>query len=164
MTLNRISLLLLLGALGACRKEPKPVPLTATEVEQRTQTARHELEELRPQFAALREKFTALHREFDPLPPGLPSFGETRGKFYATDIGLGTLSAKLPWLEGRIQMANASKSAAEFREISREIAHTKDELRQVDLIALELTHEVQPFKHATEEKLQLQAIGKNTCE
>jgi hypothetical protein len=153
MKIHSLVLLSWLIALSGCKKEP-PAP-------QRTEEARRDLEALRPRFASLHEKFSALHREFDPLPPGLPNFGETRGKFYASDIGLGTLSAKLPWLEGRLA---AAADARELSEISRDIAYTADELRQVDRVALELAKEVQPFKHATEEKLELQAQGKSTCE
>src|SRR3954468_17280182 len=92
------------GSFVACHKsapeKPKPVLVkkSPAELKQLADSARESLEGLKPPLAAMNAKFTALHQQFDPLPPDLPNFGSTRGKFYSADEGLGRMNAKIPWL------------------------------------------------------------------
>lgn len=163
----RISMLLALGLLPACHKgsADKASASHPAQLKRSAESAKKALAELEPPLNALRATFAALHQQFDPLPPGLPGFGETRAKFYTTAEGLGMMSTKVPWLSGRIDAAEKAGDRAALQEISRDIAHTHEEIRQVDRIALELLHEVQPFKKLAAEKAdELQALGKTTCE
>jgi hypothetical protein len=162
-------LLLATSSLPACRKGSAEKASKATasraELTQRADAARRALEELKAPLGALNVTFTSLHEQFDPLPPGLPGFGETRAKFYATAEGLGMMRAKVPWLSGRIDAAVKSGNQAELEEISQDIAHTHEEIRQVDQLALELLHQVQPFKKLAADKAdELQVLCMMSCE
>jgi hypothetical protein len=150
---------------GRSEKTSKPAVSSPAELQRSADAAKQALATTEPRLSELRAKFAALHREFDPLPPGLPGFGETRGRFYATAIGFGTLSAKLPWLSGRIDSALKSGKRAELEEIAKDIAHMREEMAQVDRIAGELSHQVQPFKKLAADKTEeFLATGKNSCE
>ncbi|RYZ02723.1 MAG: hypothetical protein EOO73_30645 [Myxococcales bacterium] len=171
--LKKLTLLLAFvsaGSLGACRKDEassgKPATVASSaEVQRRAEAARRALETLRPAFASLNQKLGALHHEFDPLPPGLPDFGETRSRFYTLSVALGAMTAKPSWLAGRIDAAVAARDAAELSAISKEIADTQAQLRQAEARAAELLQQVQPFKRAAAEKAEeLQAFGKTKCE
>jgi hypothetical protein len=157
-------------AVVACRKDKtETAPPTAladpTQVHGRANEARQSLKALDPAFAGLSQKLSALHREFDPLPPGLPNFGETRSRFYALSVALGALTAKPSWLSGRIESAVEARDLAELSAISREIMETQTQLQQADVRAAELLLQVQPFKKAAAEKAEeLQAFGKTKCE
>jgi hypothetical protein len=155
------------GALGACHKDApqKPAPVVVkkspAEIKQLADSARQSLEGLKAPLAALNEKFAALHPQFDTLPQGLPDFAPTRAKFYGSDEGLGRMNAQLPWLSERIDAAVKAGDGAELEEISRSIARTLEEFPQVDQIAIELLHEVLPFKRMAAE---LEARQQAMCE
>lgn len=150
---------------GRSEKTNKPALSNPAELQRSADAAKQALAGIEPKLSELRAKFAALHREFDPLPPGLPGFGETRGRFYATAIGFGTLSAKLPWLSGRIDSALKSGNRAELEAIAQDTAHLRDEIAQVGRIAGELSHQVQPFKKLAADKTEeFLATGKSSCE
>ena len=161
-----VLLLLTVGALGACRKEPPHkakvvVVKSAAELERDANAARQALAGLTPLVQTLNDKVATLRQQFDPLPPGLPGFGETRARFYATAEGIGRMNAKLPWLSDRIDAARKAGDSAELGEISKDIAHSYDEVRTVERIATELGRDVEPFKHVVEDAV---ATGKSSCE
>jgi hypothetical protein len=166
-----ISLALLsTSALVSCRKDKTESDQATAladpaRVQRRAGEVRQSLKTLEPAFAALNQKLGALHREFDPLPPGLPDFGETRSRFYTLSIALGAMSAKPSWLAGRIEAAVMARDLAELSAISKEITETQAQLQQADARAAELLVQVQPFKKAATEKAEeLQAFGKTKCE
>jgi hypothetical protein len=162
------SLLLLVSALwlGGCHKDKtahadKAAVKDSARLLRDAAAARQSLAGLEPLLSVLNTQFVELHRDFDPLSPGLPGFGETRGKFYASAEGLGMLNAKLAWLSGRVDAAVQAGDQASLDETSRDIAHTFEEVRRVERAALELRHEVLPFKGKADE---LQLLGKSSCE
>jgi hypothetical protein len=153
----------------ACRKhdgeQAKPERPSPAELERKATAARQALNGLKPLLDAQHARFSALHREFDPLPPGLPGFGDTRGAFYAADEGLGMLSSALPWLSGRIDAAVKAGDLAQLKELSSEIDDKYAQVREVERLGTELSERVQPFKREALIKLEaLQALGKTTCE
>jgi hypothetical protein len=156
------------GSLLACHKDKPeklpPVAVDPAELKRSAEASQQSLEELEPLLGALRRKVAALHEQFDPLPPGLPEFGDTRGRFYAAADGVGRLGSKLPWLAERIEAARKSGNSAELVAVSTSIAHTYDEVARANRLLDELEQQVQPFKKALEEKVELQALGKSTCE
>jgi hypothetical protein len=162
-------LILLAGsALDACRKKttepvtkPAAVKKRPEEIKRDAEAATKALEGLKTPMNDLTAKFMALHKVYDPLPPALPGFGETRAKFYSAAEGLGMMTAKIPWFSSRIDDAVKAQDGAELAAISKDIAHTYDELRVVDRISIELLHEIQPFKQKMDD---VQASGKNACE
>jgi hypothetical protein len=166
----RIAPLLLLsfaaGAPVACHEnEPHKAKVAvvknAAELERDANAARQALAGLTPLVHALNGNIAALRQQFDPLPPGLPGFGETRARFYATAEGIGRMNAKLSWLSGRIDAALKAGDSAELGEISKDIAHSYDEVKMVERIVTELGRDVEPFKHVVEDAL---VTGKSSCE
>lgn len=160
---------LALAFSSGCRKheaqKPKPQAANPIELKRQADTARQSLDGLKPLLAAQNAKFAALHRDFDPLPPGLPGFGETRGTFYAVDEGLGRLNTKLTLLSGRIDTAVQVGDAAELERVSQDIARTSVDIQKVERLGLELAEQVRPFQQEAAIKLErLQALGKTTCE
>ena len=154
------------GALVGCHKDPPrkakaEVVKNAAELERDAKTAQQALAGLKPVVEALNAKVAVLRRQFDPLPPGLPGFGETRGRFYATAEGVGRMNAKLSWLSGRHDAALKAGNGAELGEVAKDIAHSYDEVRKVEKIVAELAHEVEPFQHVAEDAL---VTGKSSCE
>lgn len=159
--------LLLLTALvlAGCRKHTpskpsKPAATNPAELQLGAARARQALEGLKPQLSTLNTTLKELHQLYDPLPPGLPGFGETRGKFYATAEGVGMMNASVPWLASRIDAAVASGNGAELAAITNDISQKVAEIHEVDRITLELRHEVLPFKNKVEDFL----VGKSSCE
>ena len=162
-----MGLLLALALPLGCRKHdtPKPKPASPAEVKRQADSARQSLDGLKPLLAAQNARFAELHRQFDPLPPGLPGFGETRGSFYAVDEGLGRLNTKLIWLSGRIDTAVQDGDIGELEQVSHDIARTSVDIQKVDRLGLELADQVRPFQQEAAIKLErLQALGKTTCE
>jgi hypothetical protein len=155
------------GSLVACRKDAPQKPKTVVvkkspaELKQLADSARQSLEGLKPLLAGLSSKFAALHEKFDPLPPDLPDFGATRGKFNSADEGLGRMNAKIPWLSGQLDAAVKAGDGAELEEISKSIANTYSELPQVEQIFTELLHEVMPFTRLAD---RIEANRKAACE
>lgn len=159
-------LLLAAASLAACHKDKAAKPNKAAvtdpaQLQRSAAQAKQALEGLKPQLSALNATVAELHQQYDPLPPGLPGFGETRGKFYATAEGLGMMNASLPWLSGRIDAAVKSGDGAELAAVAKDITLKYDEVRQVDRITLELRQEVRPFKNKVED---FQLSGKSSCE
>jgi len=156
-----------ISSLVGCRKDKAPTVNKVAEVknpaqlQRDAQSARQALVGLEPQIEALNGKITALRQQFDPLPPGLPGFGETRGRFYATAEGVGRMNAKVPWLSARIDAALKAGDSVQLAEIAKDIAHSYEEVRHVEQIAGDLGREVEPFKHVVEEAL---VTGKAACE
>ena len=71
------------------------------------------------------------------------------------------MSAKIPWLSGRLDEAVKAGNGAELDQISKDVARTYDDIKVVDRISMELLHEIVPFTKKMED---LQASGKNSCE
>lgn len=169
MLRSRIALLLLLtsGGLVACHKDQAQkankvaIVKNPAELKRDAEAAQQALAGLKPLIEGLNGRISALHQQFDPLPPGLPGFGETRGRFYGTAEGVGRMNAKVPWLSGRIDAALKAGDSAELNQVSKDIAHGYEEVRQVERIASDLGREVEPFKHVVEEAL---ITGKASCE
>ena len=155
------------GSFVACHKaapqKPKVtvVKKSPEELKKLADSARESLEGLKPPLAAMTAKFTALHQQFDPLPSDLPDFGETRGKFYSADEGVGRLNAKIPWLSTQLDAAVKAGDGAELEEISKSIASTYNDLPEVQQVYTELVHEVMPFTRIAAE---LEARKKAACE
>lgn len=151
----------------ACRKEapqkPKAVvvKMSPAELKQLADSTRESLEGLKPLLAGITTKFTTLRQQFDPLPPDLPDFGPTRGKFYSADEGVGRLNAKIPWLSTQLDAAVKAGDGAELQELSKSIDNTYKDLPEVEQVYMELLHEVPTFTRIAAE---LEARKKAACE
>jgi len=164
-------------SLAACRKDPppaqkpKPEAVAAApkkspeEIKQLADAARKSLDGLKQLLAGLNTTFSDLHRQFDTLPPDLPDFGPTRGKFYSADEGLGRMNTKVPLVAAEIDAAVKAGDGAELEEISKSIANTYGDVPEVEKVAVELMHEVLPFqrlyeRYAAQRKAQCEATSK----
>jgi outer membrane protein OmpA-like peptidoglycan-associated protein len=144
-------MVLCLGApLEACRKN-KPDEANKPAMALDGEATKKSLEGLEPQLNELLTKFAALHKQYDPLPASLPGFGDVRSKFYATGEALGRVSAKIAWLSDRLDAALKSGDREELRQVSKDIAKTHDEIRQIDKVTVELVHQVLPFQRMMKE-------------
>ena len=157
------------GPLVGCRKD-KPRDKGAQAVkkspEQRKKlaaSAKQSLEGLNAPMAELRARIAELHKEFDPLPPGLPEFGETRSEFYTTAEGVGMMNQKLIWLAQRLDAAVKAGDDVELDAVSKDIDKTYQEVKTADQMSIALIHKVQPFKKALEVRVQ-DVLGKGKCE
>lgn len=168
-TLPLLLMVLASSSLGGCHKE-KAAKVTRmradpAEMKRLADDARQSLKGLATPLSTLRARYAELQQQFDPLPPGLPSFGETRATFYSAAIGVGTLSAKAPWLAGRIEAAVQAGDRAALVEVAKDIAHTQEEIQHAERVARELSQRVGPFqKLALERADEFRLTGKATCE
>ncbi len=76
-----VLLLIIAGALGACHKDQPQkakavVVKNPAQLQRDAESAQQALAGLKPLVEALNGKIAELRRQFDPLPPGLPGFGE----------------------------------------------------------------------------------------
>jgi septal ring factor EnvC (AmiA/AmiB activator) len=161
--------LLAAGSLVACnRNKAKAEGTSSAEIQRKAEAARKSLDGLKAPLGALDKKFADLRQQFDKLPPDLPGYGDTRGKFYGASISEGTMSSSLAWFAGRIDSAVKSQNGAELDAVSKEIARMHEGIGRADRVASELSVEVQPFTKKWEELKregeELRAAGKNSCE
>jgi uncharacterized coiled-coil DUF342 family protein len=168
--ISLLTVALAAGQLAACRRDkPQDKSSAATvkkspaELKQLADAAKTSLQGLDAPVAALRQRIQELHKEFDPLPPGLPEFGETRSEFYTTAEGVGMMSAKLRWLAQRLDAALQAGDAVELESVSKDIDKTYQEVKTADQISIGLIHKVQPFKKALEVRVE-DVLGKGKCE
>jgi hypothetical protein len=166
---SMLSLALAAGALAGCRKD-KPQDKSAqaakkspAELKKLADSAKQSLEGLSAPVAALRTRIAELHKEFDPLPPGLPEFGETRSEFYTTAEGVGMMSQKLLWMSQRLDAAIKAGDGVELEAVSKDIDKTYQEVKTADQISIALIHKVQPFKKALEVRVE-DVLGNGKCE
>lgn len=167
---SMLTLALTASSLVACRKsKPQDKSATATvnkspaELKKLAESAQKSLQGLNTPVAELRTRVAELHKEFDPLPPGLPGFGETRSEFYTTAEGVGMMSQKLLWLSQRLDAAVKANDATELDAVSKDIDKTYQEVKTADLISIALIHKVQPFKKAHEVLVE-DVVKQGKCE
>jgi outer membrane protein OmpA-like peptidoglycan-associated protein len=142
-----MSLLAGSNSLAGCHKDRANAD-NANKVEAgpNVDSVKDSLDGLKPQLSAMDAKFTALHQQFDALPANLPGFGEVRARFYATDEGMGIMGPRITWLSDRLDYALKSANREELRGVSTDIVATYDQMREIDRIATELTHQISPFE------------------
>jgi hypothetical protein len=165
-----LTLALAATGLSACnRSKPQEKSTTAAvkkspaELKQLADTAKEGLNGLEGPLTSLQERITELHKEFDPLPPGLIGFGETRSEFYSLSEGVGTLQAKVRWLSGRLDSATKAGDATELEQLTKDIGKTYDEVAEAARMSIALVHKVQPFKTAREVKVE-DVLGPIKCD
>jgi hypothetical protein len=101
---------------------------------------------LRSRVGELQAKFSTLRKQVEAVPPDLPRFREVRANFYAIEEARGITDAKVTLLSGRFESASTSRQGEELRQISKEIAETYDEIRQIDQFHIAVLHQVMAFQ------------------
>jgi outer membrane protein OmpA-like peptidoglycan-associated protein len=110
--------------------------------------AKKSLEALKPLLAAQDEKYLAMRNKLEALPTDLPGYGEFRAKFYAIEEGRGIMGVKHTWLSERLDSARKSGKPEDLSRVAKDIAKMHDELRQIDQLALEFTHQLSGLERA----------------
>lgn len=157
------------SSITACHKrQPDPpavVKKTPAEMQALSDTAKKSLDGLNPLLAERNAKFAELRPQFEALPPDLPEFGLTRGKFFGVQEALGRMNSEVPWLQGRIDTAVKSGDSTDLDDVSKAIQRAYDDMPEIDKVYLELIHELPPFqREAAQLKEQAKAQAKVSCE
>lgn len=137
------SLLGLLGAasLAGChRSAANDAPNEAS--------IKRSLEALQRQLGQLESRFTALRKQVETVVPDVPGFSQVRAQFYATEEARGITDAKVTLIANRLASASGSGRPDELREISKDIAETYDEVRQIDELQASLSSRVSALQRA----------------
>jgi predicted nucleic acid-binding Zn-ribbon protein len=164
--------LLAVVPLAACSKKKEEsaakVQVNPEEIKRKAEAARKLLDGLKAPLSDLNTKFAGLRKQFDKLPPDLPDFGDTRGRFYSASVSQGAMSTSVSLFSGRIDSAVKSQNVPELDLVTKDIAHTYEGIRKADSLASELSHAVQPFEQKLAELRQkaeeARANGKLSCE
>jgi outer membrane protein OmpA-like peptidoglycan-associated protein len=128
------------ASVAACRKhDPDREKAAPTFAEQTA--LRQSLEGLKPVLESQDARFASLRKQVESLPADLPGFAEARAKFYATEEGRGIMGAKLGWLSERLASAAQAKNSAELQKVKRDIQKARDELREIDKLAVVFVHQ-----------------------
>jgi hypothetical protein len=117
-------------------------------------------DELKPRLVLLKTMFSGLRKQFEALPEDLPGLDETRAKLLSAEEVLGVTGGRVTWLSGELDSALQTGKNAQLEQVSKQIADTSDEMRQLDRVGLELTHQLLPFERmATVEQKQPDALA-----
>ena len=153
-----VSLALLVAAvpLVGCHKQPAG----EAEVAPNKDSIKQSYDELKPQLVLLRTMFSGLRQQFEALPEDLPGLDETRAKLLSAEEVLGVTGGRVTWLSGELDSALQTGKNAQLQQVEKQIADTSDEMRQLDRVGLELTHQLLPFERmATPEPKELNAAA-----
>lgn len=169
--------LLAVAPLTACSKRKAPSAEAKVEakahanpevIKRKSEVARKMLDELKGPLGELSAKYAALQKEFDQLPPDLPDFGDSRGRFYSASVSFGAMSSSVGVYAERLDAAVSSQNEAELDLVTKDIAHLHEGLRQADRIATQLGADVKPFQEKLAELRQKAAEarskGQLSCE
>ena len=105
------------------------------------------LGELRSQLAQQNARFRDLRRQVETISPDTPGFPEVRGKFFAVEEARGITDAKAALLADRLaSTASAAGQNEQLLKISKEIAETGDEVRQIDELQASLQRQLRAFR------------------
>jgi hypothetical protein len=126
--------LLMMGVLGAgslagCRKTAAG---QAGETALNEASVKRSQNGLQGQLGQLEAKFSVLRKQVEAVPPELPGFSQLRAQFYSTEEARGIIDAKVTLIANRLASASGSRRPEELRQISKDIAETYDEVRQID--------------------------------
>ena len=97
------------------------------------------LRALQGRLRELEAEFSALRQQVETVPPDRPGFSEVRAQFYATEEARGITDAKVSLLAGRLRSASGAGTREELRKLSKDIAETDDEVRQIDQLHTSLS-------------------------
>ncbi len=148
------SLTVLIGFLGAgplagChRREAKE----AGEVAPNRTSVKRSLDGLERQVGQLESNFAALRKQIEAVSPELPGFSQIRAQFYSTEEARGITDAKVKLIANRLASTAGSGSPEDLRKelqkISKDIAETYDEVRQIDELHTSLSSRLHALEGA----------------
>jgi len=141
-SLASLALLVATAPLVGCHKQPAD----EAEVAPNKDSIKQSYDELKPQLVLLRTMFSGLRQQLEALPEDLPGLDETRAKLFSAEEVLGVTGGRVTWLSGELDSAMQTGRNEQLQRISKQIADTGDEMRQLDRVGLELTHQLLPFE------------------
>jgi hypothetical protein len=109
-------------------------------------SVRRSLDGLQGQLGQLTARFAALRKQVDAVPLDLAGFSEVRARFYAVEEARGVADVRVTLLASRLDSASSSGRRDELQQISKEVAETSSELRQIDALHVALLHQVLAFQ------------------
>ena len=144
------SLTLLMGVLGVgslagCHKTTAGQTRGTTVNEA---SVKRSLDGLQSQLGQLEAKFAALGRQVEAVTPDLSGLSQVRALFYSTEEARGITDVKVRLIADRLASASGSTRPEELRQISKDIAETYDEIRQIDELHALLTSRVRALQRA----------------
>lgn len=103
---------------------------------------------LQRQLGQLESKFAAMRKQVETVAPDAPGFSQVRAQFYSTEEARGITTARVTLLANRFASASASGRSEELHKISKDIAETCDEVRQIDELEASLSSRVSALLRA----------------
>lgn len=139
------SLTLLVGVLGGgslagCRKT------AAGEAALNEASVKQSLDGLQSRLGPLEAKFVVLRQQVEAVAPDLPGLSQVRALFYSTEEARGITDLKVRLIADRLASASESRRPEELRKISKDIAETYDEIRQLDELHASLSGRVRALQ------------------
>jgi outer membrane protein OmpA-like peptidoglycan-associated protein len=126
---------LVCGATLGCHRE-------SAEIQQLVAATVQSNESLKPKVALLRTTLSGLQMGADELANQVPGGQEFRSKLLATEEVLGVTDARLRWIGGQLEAAQApGKKKEEVTALADQVASAAADLEQVGKSAFELAHE-----------------------
>ena len=119
------------------------------ETEQLLTEAAQSYDRLQPRLTELKAALGEMHKDVEDIAAKVPGGAEWRAKYFNADEVVGVLDAKMKWLSGRFESAKHDLKRVEVDGLRDAIAKTEDDMRQVNNVTVELTHE----------KARLQRVG-----
>ena len=127
---------------GACHKSAP----NAAQITPSSASLKQSYDALAARLDALDTTFAALHARLAALPEGVAGLAEIRAKLLAAEEVLGVTGGKITWLSSELASALRANKREQLRTVSAEIAQTSDEMRELEHVGLELTHQLLPLE------------------
>ncbi len=100
------------------------------------------------QLGQLEAKFAVLRKQVEAVSPDLPGLSQVRALFYSTEEARGITDVKVTLIANRLASASGSRRPDELGKISKDIAETYDEVRQIDELHASLSRRVGALQRA----------------
>ena len=133
------------GSLAGCHKTAAG---GAREAALKEVSVKRSLDGLQSQLGQLEAKFAVLRKQVEAVSPDLPGLSQVRALFYSTEEARGITDVKVKLIANRLASVSGSRRAEELRQISKDIAETCDEVRQIGELHASLSSRVRTLQRA----------------
>jgi uncharacterized membrane protein len=98
------------------------------------------LDRLERKLGELESRFAALRTQVEAVAPDPAGGSQLRAQFYSTEEARGITNVKVTLIANRLASTAVSRRPDELRQISKDIAETYDEIRQIDELQTSLSN------------------------
>jgi chromosome segregation ATPase len=133
------------GSLAGCHKTAAG---EVSEAALNEASVKRSLDGLQSQLGQLEAKFAVLRKQVEAVSPDLPGLSQVRALFYSTEEARGITDVKVKLIANRLASASGSRRPEELRQISKDIAETHDEVRQIDELHASLSSRARALQRA----------------